>query len=309
MNKMIKDILTPGSRASNVTTITIVATILTLYKLGILRETLIVLDQPQYHITVDGYTFSLFDAIRATIRTIMMIWVMRIILTLGSRTILNLEKLNKSTRILLSQAFKGVMFFIIALIVTDILGVDLTALAVLGGAISIGVGFGMKKITSNIIAGYVVLLEKNIEEGDVIEKHDGVTGTVKKISARYTLLETRNGSEITIPNEYFLANSIINWTHSNNQRRISLKIPVSPNSNLEHTHKIILDSIINHPSCSDTTAPTCRLVKLSDSAEFIVNFWVDDIKTGTGRVQHEILFSIWRDLNKNEIKIYSFAGK
>ena len=115
----------------------------------------------------------------------------------------------------------------------DLIGLDIMTFTVFSGAVGIGIGFGLQKVTSNFISGLILLFEKSIEQDDLIELNDGTYGFVQHTGARYTLIETFDGKEIMIPNEDFITNRVINWTYSNSNGRVDIELGVSYNSDLE----------------------------------------------------------------------------
>ena len=186
----------------------------------------------------------------------------------------------------------------------DVLGIDLTAFAVVGGAIGIGIGFGLQKITSNFISGLILLFEKSVEEGDLIELNDGTIGYVRSTGARYTLIETFESREIMIPNEDFITNRVTNWTFSNSQGRIEINIGVAYGSDLDQVSEILINAAKEHPRCSKQPAADSFLVDFGDnSINFTLYFWVDDIVEGLKRPKSDVLFSIWRKFKDNNIEI------
>jgi small-conductance mechanosensitive channel len=231
-------------------------------------------------------------------------WIASLLADISEKKIKNISKISSSNRTLIAKALQIFIYFITTLIALDFLGIDLTALAVLGGAVGIGIGFGLQKITSNFISGLILLIEKSIEEGDLIELDDATVGFVKHTSARYTLVETFEGRELMIPNEDFITNRVTNWTFSNTKGRIDLDVGVSYGSDLDKVSEILLAAANEHPRCSTNNAAECFLVGFGDSSvNFTLYFWVDDIIEGRKRPRSDVLFSIWRKLKDNNIEI------
>lgn len=138
----------------------------------------------------------------------------------AERNINKISQIKTVNKAILTKIFQLFIYFTILIIVLDLHGIDLSAFAFLGGAVGIGVGFGLQKITSNFLSGMILLFEQSIKEGDLIELGTGVCGLVKHTGARYTLVETFNGQEIMIPNDEFITNRVTNWTYSNNRGRV-----------------------------------------------------------------------------------------
>ena len=127
-----------------------------------------------------------------------------------------------NARELVVKFFRIFVYFCAFLITLSAMGVDLTAFAVFGGALGVGIGLGLQKVTANFVSGITLLLEKSIKLGDLIEVA-GNTGWVRALNIRYALMETSDGREILIPNEELTSTRVTNWTHSNEQARVEIK--------------------------------------------------------------------------------------
>ena len=197
-----------------------------------------------------------------------------------------------------------VVYFLAFLFALGVLGIDLTALTVFSGAVGIGVGFGLQKIASNFISGIILLFEKSVEEGDLVELSDGIAGFVRETGARYTLIETFEGHEVMVPNEDFITNRVTNWTFSNSRGRIDINIGVSYGSDLDKVATLLVEAANGHPRCSQSPAAECFLVDFGDnSVNFTLYFWVDDVIEGRKRPRSDVLFAIWRKFKENDIEI------
>jgi len=186
----------------------------------------------------------------------------------------------------------------------NILNIKASSLAFFGGAIGIGLGFGLQKITSNFISGLILLFEKSIEEGDLVELENGVYGFIKNTGARYTLIETFDSKEIMIPNEEFITKNVVNWTYSNKQGRIDINIGVSYKCDIEKARELILEAAKEHKLCSVFPEPDCFLREYGDSSvNFLLYFWVDDVTKGRYEPQSDVMRSIWKKFKDNNIEI------
>jgi len=220
------------------------------------------------------------------------------------KRIKKLERIRSSNKVILVKVAQVVIYLVFALVILDILGIDLMTLGILGGAIGIGIGFGLQKITSNFIAGLILLFEKSIEIEDFVELPDGLCGFIRHTGARYSLLETVDGKEVLVPNEDFVTSRVTNWTYSNTEARITIAIGVAYGSDLDLVKRIILDVIDQHPDCSKDTEPQCFLDEFADSSiNFTAFFWVDDITKGWRAQKSDILQGIWRQFNEHGIEI------
>ena len=253
---------------------------------------------------IGNYQFSLYLLIRAAIIIMVLLWAATFFSKFGQKKIKSIKKIKSSNRLLITKIFQVSVYFFAFLIALEMLGINLTTFAVIGGAIGIGIGFGLQKITSNFISGIILLLEKSIEQGDLIELDDGTSGYVRYTGARYTLVETFENREIMIPNEDFITSRVTNWTFSNTLGRIQLDVGVAYSTDLTKAHDLILEAAKEHPRCSNQPEPECYLMEFGDSSvNFRLFFWVDDIIEGRKRPRSDVLFSIWDKFHKNNITI------
>ncbi|MAU41218.1 MAG: mechanosensitive ion channel protein MscS [Kordiimonas sp.] len=262
------------------------------------------IDTAPFVFTLGSYELSLYGALKGLFVVFVFFWLANLVVSAGEKWLRNLNRLGPSNKALLIKGFQIGTYMLAFLLVLDVLGTDLTAFAVVGGAIGIGVGFGLQKITSNFISGLILLFEKSVEEGDLVELSDGTAGFVRHTGARYTLIETFESRDIMVPNEDFITNRVTNWTFSNSQGRIDINIGVSYGADLDKAHQLIVEAAREHPRCSEKPGPECFLMDFGDSSiNFVLHFWVDDIIAGRRRPRSDVLFSIWRKFKEAGIEI------
>jgi len=215
-----------------------------------------------------------------------------------------LRRLKNSNKILILKIIQIAIYFVILLIALELLGINITTLAVFSGALGVGIGFGLQKITSNFISGIIILLEKSIEVDDLVELNDGTNGIVKRTGSRYILIETTQGKEVLVPNEDFITQRVINWTFTSNKCRIEIPISVSYTTDLELAKNIILEAT---KSCSLTTnnpGPDCYLREFGiNSINFLLSFWIDDAIKGRYEPQSQVMFAIWKKFKEHGIEM------
>ncbi len=141
----------------------------------------------------------------------------------GQQIIRSQSDLDIGTREVFAKLFEVALFVVIFLLLLQVMGINLTALAVFGGALGVGLGFGLQAIASNFISGIIILLDRSITVGDYIELEDGRTGIIRELKMRSTTLETFDGKDIMVPNETFITTNFINWTHKNKKQRYSIE--------------------------------------------------------------------------------------
>jgi len=232
------------------------------------------------------------------------LWIGSTVATSAEKRINTLQHLRASNRELLSKAVTLLIYFVFIVVALDMIGVDLTAFTVVGGAIGIGIGFGLQKIASNFISGIILLAEKSIELDDLVELSGGVQGVVKHTAARYTLIETFDGKEVMVPNEDFVTQQVINWTLTNNKGRVEILIGVSYGADLDLVRTVLLETAKEHPRCCATPEPQCYLENFGDSSiNFSLFFWVEDVTVGRKEPKSDVQFSIWRKFAAQGIEI------
>lgn len=295
---------TPRAWISKLLLLTFLATFFSLGFLGTLQPIIEFLDSDRLAFQIDTMRFSVYFLAKSLLALAVLFWIARIFVELGERKIKNLQKLQAGNRALIAKAFQMIVYFIAFLIALNIVGIDLTALALVGGAVGLGVGFGLQKIASNFISGLILLIEKSVQEGDMIELDDGTAGFIKRTHARYTLVETFEGRELMVPNEDFIVSRVSNWTLNNKLGRVEIPIAVAYGTDLEKAHDLILAAAKEHPRCAAKPLAECFLVDFGDSAvNFKLYFWVDDVALGRARPKSDVLFSIWRQFHEHNIKI------
>jgi len=215
----------------------------------------------------------------------------------------NIPELTGSTAVLLVKIAKVSIYAIIILIALHSAGIELTTLAVFGGALGVGLGFGLQKVVSNFISGIILLLDKSIKPGDVIEVGD-VYGWISKLQSRYVSIVVRDGSELLIPNEDLITQKVVNWSFSHKEIRLAVPLGVSYNSNPREVIKIILASLNNIKRILKNPEPVCILKGFGDSSvDFELRVWIKDPENGVNNVKSEVLLNVWDAFKENNITI------
>jgi len=213
-----------------------------------------------------------------------------------------------SARQLLAQKLISLAIWIATfLIAIDVLGIDLTALAVFSGAFGLAVGFGLQKTFGNLISGIILLMDRSIKPGDVIAVNDGISNTVgqvKKIGIRAVSVTTRDKKEYLIPNENLMINQVENWSYSSREVRIRVPVMVTPTCDLELAEKLMLEAARAVPRVLDTRPPAVWLTGFADAGmAFEIRFWIDDPEEGLASVRSDVLKQVWKRFRDNGIEI------
>jgi small-conductance mechanosensitive channel len=183
------------------------------------------------------------------------------------------------------------------------IGIDLTAFAVFSGAIGVGVGFGLQKVVSNLVSGVILLMDRSIKPGDVIEI-DGTYGSVTTLNARYVSVLTRDGKEYLIPNEDLITQRVTNWSYSSALIRLHVKLGISYQSNPHKAIELVLEATREVKRVLKKPEPTCLLVAFGDSSvDLELRFWIEDPVNGTTNVRSEVMLNVWDLFQENGIEI------
>lgn len=213
-------------------------------------------------------------------------------------------KMHPSNRALITNTITILVYAVGILIVLRMLNIDLTAFAFLSGGLAIGVGFGMQKIASNFISGIIILFEKSVEVGDLLQIDENTRGFLRDTGAIYTLIQALDGRNILIPNESLITNRVVSLTHKGKKGRLMIDLGVSYNSDIHRVKEILLECVQNHPAVVDHERTTCILTKFGEhSIDFSLRFWIQDITKGALITKSDIMFDIWDQFKKHGIVI------
>ncbi len=213
------------------------------------------------------------------------------------------ERLHFSLRVALSRVSKAVLVLVALLVVLPLVGIDITVLSVFGGALGVGLGFGLQKVAGNYVSGFVVLLERSIRVGDMITA-DNFHGKVREITSRYTLVQAQDGREAIIPNETLIATTVLNHTHTDRNLRVACPVSVGYGTDLDRAMSILRDVALAHPRVLRDPEPGAQLLKFGDSGiDLEIGFWIGDPEQGTGNVRSDINVAIWRAFREAGIEM------
>jgi small-conductance mechanosensitive channel len=204
------------------------------------------------------------------------------------------EYVNPGMQVALVKLSKFVLLVLAFLLALDAVGIDLTALAVFGGALGVGLGFGLQRIASNFISGFIVLFDRSIRPGDVITIGDKL-GWVQELHARYVVVKDRDGVERLIPNEMLITNEVINWSYSDRNVRLKIPVSISYDNDPEQALALLETAARANPRVLADPAPTTRLMAFGESGiELELRVWIQDPEAGMGSVLSDINLAIWR---------------
>ena len=200
-------------------------TIAALNILRLLNPTIALLDRVAF--SAGETRISLYMVIKGGLIAFLLLWVANFLTGLIQGRVRRSRSLNPSVQTLIAQAVRLTLLFAAIMIALNLIGIDLTALAVFSGAIGIGIGFGLQAIFQNLVAGIIMLFEGSIKVGDFVELESGLTGEVKEINIRSTRVTTNDNVDILVPNAEFINNRVTNWTLADKHRRVRIPFGVA----------------------------------------------------------------------------------
>lgn len=217
--------------------------------------------------------------------------------------LLKTASLDANLRLVFTRLSKALLILLAVLISLPLVGIDLTALSVFGGALGVGIGFGMQKIASNYVSGFILLLDRSIRLGNIISV-DKVSGEVTQITTRYTVLRGNNGVEAIVPNDVLIGSVVQNETYTNPRVRLAITVQVGYACDPERAMQILVETAQRHPRVLAEPAPKAYLVRFADSGiELELGFWIADPQEGSLNIKSEIGLEIWREFRRAGIEI------
>lgn len=282
--------------------------ILFFYLTGMLDNIVTVLDAMK--IEVGGLKLTAYGVLRTLVLGSILFWLGRASNKIGQTIIRQQASLDIKSRELFAKIFEIVLFFIVSVLILKLMGINLTALAVLGGAVGVGLGFGLQAIASNFISGVIIIMDKSVSVGDYIEMEDGKFGLVTQLNLRSTTLETFDGKDIVIPNEKFITSAFTNWTHKNSKQRYRIDFSVAYNTDVRSMVPLIKEAVAQHPQVLSgeerpiEERPDCEIDSFGDNGiNMFVEFWIEGIDDGKNRVGGDLYLIILETLQANHIEI------
>jgi len=256
-------------------------------------------------VSLGNISFSVMAILRGVIAGALLFWLGRWSNDQSATYLKKQEEMRPATRELAMKAAEITIFGVAFLLLMNIMGISLSALAVLGGAIGVGIGFGLQQIASNFISGVILLLEGQATVGDYVELDGGEAGTIVKMTARAAILETWDGKWIVVPNEHFITTRVVNYSDSGSANRYEAPFSVSYDTDINKVPEIIEKAVAALPFVlAKPDGPDCELRGFGDSGvEFAVEFWVNGIDDGRNKFTPQVLFAVWNALKDNGIEI------
>ena len=206
-------------------------------------------------------------------------------------------------KVVLSKTLKTLLLIVAVLIALPMVGIDITVLSVFGGALGVGLGFGLQKVASNYVSGFVLLLDNSIRIGDMVTV-DARFGEVREIATRYTVIRSRDGTEYILPNETLITSPVVNHTLANSENRVGIPVQVAYDTDLEKAKAIMLAAAANHPRALNEPEARVLLVGFGESGiDLELRVWITDPEEGLTRLRSDINWAIWEGFQREGIEI------
>jgi small-conductance mechanosensitive channel len=186
-------------------------------------------------------------------------------------------------------------------VILQTLGIDLSAVAVLAGAVGVGLGFGLQNVASNFVSGLIILFERPIKVGDRVEVGD-VSGEVHRIGARATTVVTPENIAVIVPNSQFISERVTNWSHTGKLTAFLVRVRVGWHADADLVRRLLLESATEHPDVLRDPAPQVELQDLRNGLLFVLQVWSTQYLQGEGRLKSELNFAIKEKLKRHHIE-------
>lgn len=275
--------------------------IVVLYVTGLLPEIIESLDD--IHFVMGKQKLSLWMILQGTgtvlVSLLAALWLGGLI----EQRLMATAGLDVSLKLVFARLSRAILILLAVLISLPLVGIDLTALSVFGGALGVGIGLGLQGIAASYISGFIILLDRSIKPGHVINV-EGIAGKVTSVTTRFTVLLSGNGIESIVPNEKLVSSVVQNETYSNACVRHAVKIQVGYGSDLDRAMALLCEAARSQPEVLADPAPQAFLIAFADSGIHLeLWFWLEDPVAGAPLVKSAIHLAIWRAFKKEGIEI------
>ncbi|HET7158424.1 MAG TPA: mechanosensitive ion channel domain-containing protein, partial [Burkholderiales bacterium] len=211
--------------------------------------------------------------------------------------------LNVNLRVMITKLAQALLLLGAILIVLPAVGIDLTVLSVFGGMLGVGIGFGLQKIASNYISGFIILLDRSVSIGDVVTV-DKYTGQLTRMTARYVVVRANEGTETIIPNETMITSPVVNHSYTDRRVRVGVPVQVAYQSDLDVVGRALVDAAKRHKRVLAEPPPKMLISEFADNGINVeLGVWIEDPQDGTANLRSDLYFDIWREFRAHGIEI------
>lgn len=259
---------------------------------------------------MDAFAFRLGDTRISLLAVVKLILLLALLLVAAmwlssfiERRVARSPHLSRGVAAGLAKVSKFALVTLAILLGLDAVGIDLTALTVFGGALGVGLGFGLQRIASNFISGFILIFDRSIRPGDVVSVGNKF-GWVQELRARYIVVRDRDGVETLIPNENLITTDVINWSYTDRNVRLKIPVSISYSDDPEHAMAIMLEAAKNTDRVLKDPPPVCRLMEFGDNGILLESrVWISDPENGVSNVRSDVNLRIWHGFKEAGITI------
>lgn len=272
-----------------------------LHLVGFLPEILRALDEISF--SVGKVRFSLLlivqSLVTVAVTVVIALWLSRLL----ENRVMRAERINMNLRVVVTKLLRVTLTLVGVLAALSAVGFDITLLSVFGGALGVGLGFGLQKIASNYVSGFIILLDESVHLGDVMTI-DGHYGVVSQIRSRYLVLRKLDGTEVVIPNETLIGSAVINHSFTDRKARINLPIQISYESSLEDAMTLMRDVASQHPRALKDPPPETQILGFGENGiDLQLVLWIPDPEEGSASLKSSLYLEIWHAFQKHGVAI------
>ncbi|MBV0913693.1 mechanosensitive ion channel family protein [Anianabacter salinae] len=271
------------------------------YYTGLVDEMTAILDG--LAVEFGEFRLSALTLLKAAVVTGLLFTLARIVSTTTSARIRSNEAISPSMQVLMVKMLQIGLYAAAFFIGLKAVGFDLTGLAVLSGAIGVGLGFGLQKVVSNLVSGVILLLDRSIKPGDVISLGE-TFGWINALGARYVSITTRDGKEYLIPNEDLITGQVVNWSHSNDFVRLDIFFGTAYGDDPHLVRKVAVEAASSVNRVLTDRPAVCHIVGFGDSSvDYILRFWIRDPTQGLTNIRGNVYLALWDAFREHGISI------
>jgi len=246
---------------------------------------------------------NLLLIIQAVLTVLLTLFVSLSLSRMLENRLMRADKVDMNVRVVLAKLIRIALSLVAILMGLSAVGFDITLLSVFGGALGVGLGFGLQKIASNYVSGFIILLDDSMHIGDVVTI-DGHYGIVSELRFRYMVLRKLDGTEVVIPHETLMTNAVINHSYTSRNSKVNMPVQVSYESDLELAMAIAKGAANAHARVLEDPPVDVQIKGFGESGiDLNLAFWIPDPEEGSAGLQSQIYLEIWRQFKQKGIVI------
>lgn len=248
-------------------------------------------------------SFSLLDLVLLVLVSVALLLGGMLVSRVIERKVMGVGDLSIGVRVGVAKVVRFGVVILAVLLALNMVGINLTSLAVFSGALGVGIGFGLQRIASNFISGFILIMDRSIRPGDVVTIGDSF-GWVRELNARYVVVCNRDGVETLIPNENLITSDVINWSYSDKLVRLKVPVQISYDDDPIEAMDLLIEVARSNARINKQQDPVARLLGFGDSGiELELRVWIDDPQEGVNNIRSELNVGIWKAFKAHGITI------